>query len=80
VVEFGASLKVPVSDQPDSFGGLAWRTPDADAARERLAAAGFDVSDVRVGRKPGTRVLTVRTGVVAGPALIIQQNAETAGA
>jgi catechol 2,3-dioxygenase-like lactoylglutathione lyase family enzyme len=80
VVEFGASLKTPVSDQPDSFGGLAWRVPDADAARARLAAQGFDVSEVRTGRKPGTRVLTVRSGVVAGPALIIQQNAETAGA
>jgi catechol 2,3-dioxygenase-like lactoylglutathione lyase family enzyme len=80
IVEFGASLKVPVSDQPDSFGGLAWRVPDADAARARLAEAGFDVSDIRTGRKPGTRVLTVRSGVAAGPALIIQQSAETAGA
>ena len=80
VVEFGASLKARASDAPDSFGGLAWRVPDADAARARLAAQGFDVSEVRTGRKPGTRVLTVRSGVVAGPALIIQQNAETAGA
>ena len=36
-----------------------------DAARERPAAAGFDVSEVRPGCKPGTRLLTVResTGV-----------------
>jgi catechol 2,3-dioxygenase-like lactoylglutathione lyase family enzyme len=80
VVEFGASLKTPVSDAPDSFGGLAWRTTDADAAQARMAAAGFDVSEVRAGRKPGTRVFTVRSGVPAGPALVIQQNAETAGA
>lgn len=80
IVEFGASLKIPASDQPDSFGGLAWRVPDADAARARLWELGFDVSDVRTGRKPGTRVLTVRSGVPAGPALIIEQNAETAGA
>jgi catechol 2,3-dioxygenase-like lactoylglutathione lyase family enzyme len=80
VVEFGASLKVPVSDEPDSFGGLAWRVPDADAAQARLRELGFDVSDVRTGRKPGTRVLTVRSGVPAGPALIIEQNAEMAGA
>jgi catechol 2,3-dioxygenase-like lactoylglutathione lyase family enzyme len=78
VVEFGASLKVPVSDQPDSFGGLAWRVPDAEAAQARLRELGFDVSDVRIGRKPGTRVLTVRSGVPAGPALIIEQNAEMA--
>lgn len=80
VVEFGASLKIPVSDQPDSFGGLAWRVPDAEAAQARLRELGFDVSDVRTGRKPGTRVLTVRSGVPAGPALIIEQNADTAGA
>jgi catechol 2,3-dioxygenase-like lactoylglutathione lyase family enzyme len=77
VVEFGASLKTPVSDAPDSFGGLAWRTTDADAARARMAAAGFDVSEVRTGRKPGTRVFTVRSGVPAGPALVIQQGAES---
>ncbi|HEX5378275.1 MAG TPA: VOC family protein [Phenylobacterium sp.] len=79
VVEFGASLKEPVSDKPDSFGGLAWRARDADAAQARIASAGFDVSDVRTGRKPGTRVFTVRSGAPALPALIIQQNAETAG-
>jgi catechol 2,3-dioxygenase-like lactoylglutathione lyase family enzyme len=75
VVEFGASLKEPVSDKPDSFGGLAWRTTDAAAARARIAAAGFDVSEARAGRKAGTQVFTVRSGVPAAPALIIQQNA-----
>ncbi len=80
VVEFGASLKTPVSDDPDGFGGMAWRVLDADAAQARLFAAGFDVSEVRTGRKPGTRVFTLRTGVPGGPALVIQQNAETAGA
>lgn len=75
VVEFGASLKAPVSDAPDRFGGLAWRTLDADAARARIAAAGFDVSEVRIGRKPGTRVFTVRSGVPGGPALVVQQGA-----
>jgi catechol 2,3-dioxygenase-like lactoylglutathione lyase family enzyme len=76
VVEIGASLKVPVSDAPDRFGGLAWQVADADAARARIAAAGFDVSEVRTGRKPGTKVFTVRSGVPAAPALMIQQNAE----
>ncbi len=75
IVEFGASLKHPASDAADSYGGLAWRVADADAARERLLTAGFDVSDIRTGRKPGTRVLTVRSGVPAGPALLIEQNA-----
>lgn len=73
VVEMGASLKTPVSDAPDRFGGLAWRVADPDAVQARIAAAGFDVSDVRVGRKPGTKVFTVRSGVPAAPALMIAQ-------
>jgi catechol 2,3-dioxygenase-like lactoylglutathione lyase family enzyme len=45
----------------DELWGIAYRVPDADAARERLAGEGFDVSQVRRGRKPGTRVFTVRS-------------------
>ena len=37
-----------------------------------LTAAGFDVSDVRAGHKPGTRVCTVRDAPGAVPALIIE--------
>jgi catechol 2,3-dioxygenase-like lactoylglutathione lyase family enzyme len=44
----------------DRLWGLSYRVADADCARARLAEAGFDVSPVRPGRKPGTRVLTVR--------------------
>ena len=77
VVEFGASLKDPVSDQPDGFGGLAWRVADPDAAQARMAAAGFDVSEVRKGRKPGTRVFTVRDGPGGVPTLMIAQGVET---
>jgi catechol 2,3-dioxygenase-like lactoylglutathione lyase family enzyme len=44
----------------DRLWGLSYRVADADGARARLAAAGFDASPVRPGRKPGTRVLTVR--------------------
>jgi catechol 2,3-dioxygenase-like lactoylglutathione lyase family enzyme len=73
VVEFGASLDRPVSDAPDRSGGLAWQVADIEAAHARIASAGFDVSDVKTGRKPGTRVFTVRSGVVSAPALVIQQ-------
>ena len=45
-------------ERPDSCLGLSWRVADVDAARARLAAAGIDVSEVRAGRKPGTRVMT----------------------
>ena len=47
-------------DRPDRFWGISYRVADIDRARSRLAAAGFDVSEVRKGQKPGTRVCTVR--------------------
>ncbi|HEY8573650.1 VOC family protein [Phenylobacterium sp.] len=71
VVEFGASLKHPPSDGPDSFGGLAWRVTDPDAAHAAMAAAGFDVSQVRTGRKPGTKVFTVRDAPAGVPTLML---------
>jgi catechol 2,3-dioxygenase-like lactoylglutathione lyase family enzyme len=71
VVEFGASLKAPRSDAPDSFGGLAWQVPDPEAARAAMAAAGFDVSEVRTGRKPGTKVFTVRDAPGEVPTLML---------
>jgi|SRR5579871_1948059 len=74
VVEIGASLKTPVSDAPDRFGGLAWRVRDPEAARARIAAAGIDVSEVRKGRKPGTAVFTVRNGTGGVPTLMLSGN------
>jgi hypothetical protein len=47
--------------------------PDAEAARTRLAAAGLDVSEVRPGRKPGTRVLTLRDGTCGVPTLLLER-------
>ena len=44
----------------DRLWGVSYRVRDADAARARLAGLGFDVSEVRTGRRPGTRVFTVR--------------------
>jgi catechol 2,3-dioxygenase-like lactoylglutathione lyase family enzyme len=44
----------------DQVWGLSWRVADADAARARLVEAGFDVSEVRSGRRPGTRVFSLR--------------------
>ena len=53
-------------------GGLAWRVSDPHAAQARLAAAGIDVSEVRKGRKPGTEVFTVRSGVPGAPYLMLK--------
>jgi catechol 2,3-dioxygenase-like lactoylglutathione lyase family enzyme len=57
----------------DRLYGLSWRVADADAARARLASAGIEVSDVRTGRQPGTRVLTVRSGTCGIPTLLVQR-------
>ena len=51
----------------DRFGGICWRVADIDATHARLAEAGVDVSEVRTGRKPGTRVMTVRIRHLRGP-------------
>jgi catechol 2,3-dioxygenase-like lactoylglutathione lyase family enzyme len=59
----------------DRLWGLSWRVADADATRARLALAGLDVSEVRTGRKPGTRVLTVRSGACGIPTLLVERTA-----
>jgi catechol 2,3-dioxygenase-like lactoylglutathione lyase family enzyme len=62
----------------DKLWGLSWRVADIDATRARLASTGIDVSDVRTGRKPGTRVLTVRNGTCGIPTLLVERTARTA--
>jgi catechol 2,3-dioxygenase-like lactoylglutathione lyase family enzyme len=71
VLEIGAKINAPASDRPDRSGGLAWRVADPEAAQARMAAAGFDVSEVRTGRKPGTRVFTVRDAPAGVPTLVL---------
>lgn len=55
----------------DRLRGLAWQVPDVFAGRERVAAAGFDVTGTRPGNKPGTAVCTVRDGTHGVPTLLI---------
>ena len=56
----------------DRLWGLTWRALDIEAAHARLCAAGLDVSEVRAGRRPGTRVFTVRTQTLGVPTLVVQ--------
>jgi catechol 2,3-dioxygenase-like lactoylglutathione lyase family enzyme len=58
---------------PDRLRGICWRVADIDATRARLADAGLDVSEARPGRKPGTRVMTVRNGTCGVPTLLVQR-------
>ena len=60
--------KAPKSDR---YWGLAWDMRDVAAARERLARGGADVSEVRIGREPGTRVATVRGEPCGVPTLLV---------
>lgn len=63
------------TDGADKLWGLSWRVADADAARARLLAAGLNVSEVRDGRKPGTRVLSVRDGACEIPTMLVERSA-----
>lgn len=56
----------------DELWGLSWRVRDADAAAARMAEAGIDVSEVRKGRKPGTKVFTVHGPTHGVPTLVKQ--------
>jgi catechol 2,3-dioxygenase-like lactoylglutathione lyase family enzyme len=77
VVEIGSKLGAEPADGPDRLSGLAWRVTDPEAAQARIAKAGFDVSEVRSGRKPGTKVFTVRSGVPGAPTLMLSAEPET---
>ncbi len=80
-IEVAAPAKpVPRPADEDSFWGVSWRVLDVAAARDRLLEAGFDVSTLRPGRKPGTRVCTVR-GPTHGVATLLLEPAprDTAG-
>jgi catechol 2,3-dioxygenase-like lactoylglutathione lyase family enzyme len=71
VVEISHNTKKGVADGPDRIFGLAWRARDIDRARARMAAQGIDVSEIRTGRRAGTRVFTVRNRTAGVPTLII---------
>lgn len=72
VVEIVHHLNQAVRGKSDGLWGLSWRVADIDAAQKRMAGAGLDVSEVRTGRRPGTRVFTVRSGALRVPTLVIQ--------
>jgi catechol 2,3-dioxygenase-like lactoylglutathione lyase family enzyme len=72
IVEVVHDLNDEPSDAPDRLWGLSWRVANAELANARLKANGVDVSEVRPGRKPGTRVFTVRSGTLGVPTLMVE--------
>jgi catechol 2,3-dioxygenase-like lactoylglutathione lyase family enzyme len=69
----GAGVDQARDKSHDRLWGLGWRVADIDATRARLVSDGIDVSDVRNGRKPGTRVMTVRSGTCGIQTLLLER-------
>jgi catechol 2,3-dioxygenase-like lactoylglutathione lyase family enzyme len=59
----------------DKLWGLSWRVGDIDAARARLIEGGIEVSEVRIGRKPGTRVMSIRSNACGVQTLFLERAA-----
>jgi catechol 2,3-dioxygenase-like lactoylglutathione lyase family enzyme len=76
IVEIVHRPGAAVDPAHDRLYGMSWRVDNADATRARLASAGIDVSEVRTGRKPGTRVLTVRSSTCGIPTLLVERTAK----
>jgi catechol 2,3-dioxygenase-like lactoylglutathione lyase family enzyme len=74
----GVTLEVvhdPSLTSGDILYGAAYRARDLDAAHVRLQRAGFDTSAPRDGRKPGTRVMTIRNAPAGVPTLMLRDPA-----
>jgi len=73
-IEVAAAIAAgtPAGAGPDRFHGLAWKVDRLDAVHARLSAAGFALSAIRPGHKPGTRVCTVDAPVHGVPTLLIE--------
>jgi catechol 2,3-dioxygenase-like lactoylglutathione lyase family enzyme len=59
----------------DRLWGLSWRVPDIAGAHGRLREARVDLSEVRRGRRPGTRVATVRSHTAEVATLLLGPDA-----
>lgn len=69
-------VEVVTGTEPSSSGtctlwGVAWRSADVDATHRRLAGRGAATSEVRIGKKPGTRLFTVREPALATRTVVI---------
>jgi hypothetical protein len=60
------------ADADNVFWGLAYQCPDLEEVSLSLAGRGVSLSEVREGRKPGTRVATVKSHCLEIPTLLIE--------
>ena len=74
IVEVFEALRpdTQAAEARDTLYGLSWRVAQAAERRAELAALGFDVSELRRGRKPGTQVFTVRDRCAGVATLMLQ--------
>ena len=68
-IEVIASERAP---EEDDLWGLAFKTASLDTTHQRLVNEGIDVSEIRDGRKPGTRVCTIKSHTLEVPTLLIE--------
>ena len=69
------SIEVIASEkaaEQDELWGLALKTNDIEATHARLSEHGVEISDIRDGRKPGTRVCTAKSHTLGVPTLLIE--------
>jgi catechol 2,3-dioxygenase-like lactoylglutathione lyase family enzyme len=78
-VELVHKLSGGITPRPDRLYGLTWRTADIEAAHARLSKAGLAVSEIRPGRRPATRVFTVKDGTMNVPTLILGEDSSSSG-
>jgi catechol 2,3-dioxygenase-like lactoylglutathione lyase family enzyme len=71
IVEVAHDLRRGTGEGPDKLWGLSWRVPDIAKAHARLRAAGVEVSEIRTGRRPNTRVFTVKSHTAGVPTLML---------
>lgn len=57
----------------DETWGLTWKVDDLEKHWKRLRNAEVETSDIRTGRKPGTRVFTVKSHTDGIPTLFLEQ-------
>lgn len=57
--------------ETDVFGGICYRCTDIESTRSGLQGRGVEVSPIRDGRKPGSRVATIKSHSAGLPTLLV---------
>ena len=71
------SIEVIASEkasEQDELWGLALKTDDIETTHARLKESGVEISDIRDGRKAGTRVCTATSHTLGVPTLLIEHS------